>query len=252
MDSLFFASGLTSLGLGAAMTVFALTIVRQNRRREAARVVLLSGLAFPANVPADVAADDNRPFLADEFRREPAIADEPLFQEPQPSGAASRRTMVVGSVFLIVMTGVGSYKWFAGANTRATPAARSVASATTVAVTQSAEAAADPRVELLALDHATTRTAFLVTGRVRNPVGSAPLHDAIAVVHLLDGAGRVLMTVRAPIKRNVLRAGDSSEFSAAAARATNVARYRVEFRGSDGQSVPQIDLRQTRGERNER
>ena len=37
MDSLLFAAGLTSFGLGAAMTVFAWNIVRQNRRREDAR-----------------------------------------------------------------------------------------------------------------------------------------------------------------------------------------------------------------------
>jgi hypothetical protein len=244
MESLMFASGLTSLVLGAAMTLLAWTFVRQNRRREAARAQLLSALAFPGGVPAVVAADDDRLFCADQFQREPAIAGETLFSEPQQSGATSRRTIVLGAIVLMVMTGVGTYRWFAGAKTGAIPAAQPVASATTVTVARPPVAAPDPRVELLALNHTATQTAFVVTGRVRNPVGSLPLRDVIASVHLLDGAGRVLVTVRAPIKGNVLHAGETSDFAATAAKATNVARFRVEFHAKDRQSIPQIDLRQ--------
>ena len=51
MDSLLITTGLTLFALGAAMTWFAWSIVRQNRRREAARVALLSDLAFPDGAP---------------------------------------------------------------------------------------------------------------------------------------------------------------------------------------------------------
>jgi hypothetical protein len=117
---------------------------------------------------------------------------------------------------------------------------------TTVAVTPPpAEVPADPRVELLALNHSITPAAFLVTGRVRNPAGGSPLHEVVAVVHVLDRADRVLMTVRAPVRRTVLNAGEWADFSASASKATNVARYRVEFNARERESIPQIDLRQT-------
>jgi hypothetical protein len=264
MDSLIFAAGLTSFGLGAAMAVFAWNVVRQNRRREAARTALLSGLAFPDGVPdtamsfraaddvvvesaprtSDILAIDD--FRDDEFRSELSLPPETLFSEPEKSGAASRRTIALAAVAVVMMIAIGTYRWFAGpaANAASEPEP-SGASATTVAVTTPVEVAADPRVELLALNHSMTPAAFLVTGRVRNPAGGTPLHDVVAVVHVLDRAGRVLMTVRAPVRRPVLNAGEWADFSAAASKATNVARYRVEFNARERESIPQIDLRQT-------
>ena len=104
MDSLLIATGLTSFGLGAAMTLFAWSIVRENRRREAARVELLSGLAFPDGAPAELALpaidvfrqDDG--IVSDEFPSERTTATERLFREPAKSGAASRRTIALAAV----------------------------------------------------------------------------------------------------------------------------------------------------------
>ena len=251
MDSLLFAGGLTTFGLGAAMTVFAWTVMRRNRRRETARAALLSGLAFPGGMPVD-AVDDALPdtggmFSADQFRRGPSLDSGTsldlgtLFSEPEKSGAASRRTMALAAVGLLMTTVAGTYWWFASSSTSATSEPAPLASTTTVAVTP--PPAAPARIELLALNHAATRAAFVVTGRIRNPVDATPLHDVVAVVYLVDGAGRVLMTVRAPLKRPVLNGGESSEFAAPASRATNVARYRVEFHAKERESLPQIDLR---------
>ena len=262
MDSLLFAAGLTSFGLGAAMTVFAWNIVRQNRRREVARTALLSGLAFPDGVPdagpppsvdevvvemprrpsGIFAVDD---FRGDEFRSEQSLPSEALFSEPEKSGAASRRTVALAAVAVVMTIGIGTYRWFAGTTATAAAEPAPPASATTVAVTTPVEVPADPRVELLALNHSVTPAAFLVTGRVRNPTGGAPLHDVVAVVHVRDRAGRVLMTVRAPVRRAVLNGGEWADFSASASKATNVARYRVEFSARERESIPQIDLRQT-------
>jgi hypothetical protein len=270
MDSVLFATGLISFALGAAMILFAWGVVRQNRRREAARMELLTGLAFPdglPNAPADVAPDAGRfskggdsgvesprrtagifaidEFRADEFPSEQSVPPETLFSEPEKSGAASRRTIALAAVAVVMTIGIGTYRWFAGTTASAAPApAEAAAAATTVAVTPP-EAPADPRVELLALNHSATPAAFLVTGRVRNPAGGAPLHDVVAVVHVLDRADRVLMTVRTPVKRGALNAGEWSDFSASASKATNVARYRVEFNARELQSIPQIDRRQT-------
>jgi hypothetical protein len=266
MDSVLIAAGLISFALGAAMILFAWGVVRQNRRREAARMELLTGLAFPDGVPADAASGAGRSFppsrealrrdldeptythqfRADEFTSEPSLPAETLFSEPEKSGAASRRTIALAAVAVVMTIGIGTYRWFAGTTASAAPAPAEAApaAATTVAVTPP-EAPADPRVELLALDHSVTPAAFLVTGRVRNPAGGAPLHDVVAVVHVLDRTDRVLMTVRTPVKRGALNAGEWSDFSASASRATNVARYRVEFNARERQSIPQIDRRQT-------
>ena len=246
MDSLLFAVGVTTFGLGAAMTVFGWTVMRRNRQRETARAALLSGLAFPGGMPGD-AVDDPRPdtgdiFGADRFRREPELDTATLFSEPEKSGSTSRRTLALAAVGLLMTMVGGTYWWFASSSASATSEPAPPASATTVAVTPP-PAATPARIELLALNHAATRAAFVVTGRVRNPVDAAPLHDVVAVVHLVDGAGRVLMTVRAPLKRPVLNGGDSAEFAAPASKATNVARYRVEFHAKERESLPQIDLR---------
>ena len=262
MDSLLFAAGLTSFGLGAAMTVFAWNIVRQDRRREVARTALLSGLAFPDGVPDagpppsadEVVVEMPRrtsgifavdAFRGDEFRSEQSLPSETLFSEPEKSGAASRRTLALVAVAVVMTIAIGTYRWFAGTTASAATEPAPPASATTVAVTPPVEVPADPRVELLALNHSVTPAAFLVTGRVRNPAGGAPLHDVVAVVHVLDRAGRVLMTVRAPVRRAVLNAGEWADFSASASKATNVARYRVEFNARERESIPQIDRRQT-------
>src|SRR5262245_20307203 len=60
MESFLIAAGVTSFVLGAAMILFAWNIVRHNRRRDAARLELLTGLAFPDGVPAEL----DRPFRA--------------------------------------------------------------------------------------------------------------------------------------------------------------------------------------------
>jgi hypothetical protein len=268
MDSLLFVTGLTTFVLGAALSVFAWSIVRQNRRRESARTELLTGLAFPDGVPDAVtgagrssgAADDGAEpprrvsgilgvdeFRGDEFRAEQPLTAEALFSEPEKSGAASRRTIALAAVAVVMTIAVVTFKMVAGTTASAAEAPEppaSAASATTVSVTQPVDKPADPRVELLTLDHSVTPAAFLVTGRVRNPAGGAPLHDVVAVVHVLDRADRVIVTVRVPVKRAVLNAGEWTDFSASASKATNVARYRVEFNARERTSIPQIDLRQ--------
>lgn len=242
MDSFLIAAGLTTFGVGAAMTVFAWSIVRENRRREAARMELLSGLAFPDGVPvaATAAAFDmmrgNDELVTDEFLSERPAASESLFREPAKSGAASRRTIALAAVCAVMMIGVGTFKLFSTASASPTPAP--AAPATTATVTPPVA-----RVELLALDHATTPAGLVVTGRLRNPVDGASLHDVVAVVDVLDQTGRVLTTARVSIGRGVLNAGESSDFSVAASKVTNVARYRVEFHAREREPVPQIDLR---------
>ena len=311
MDSLLITTGLTSLVLGAAMTWFAWSIVRQNRRREAARVALLSGLAFPDGAPvvspaapgeshraaavrgasetendtgslfpqyfgarkktpgvvfhadelrpglpaADVDLIASRAFASDEFPSESATpieqstpiewtsaieratTTETLFREPEKSGAASRRTIALAGVCVVLAIAVGTYKVVS--TTVAPPAA----GAATAPAPAPPATVPEARVELLALDHASTPAGLVVTGRLRNPADAASLHDVVAVVDVLDQTGRVLTTARASIGRANLNAGESSDFTVATAKTADVARYRVVFHARERQSIPQIDRR---------
>ena len=261
MDSLLITIGLTSFAVAAAMTWFAGNIVRQNRRREAARVTLLSGLAFPDAAPVDSPASDvdliaSRALATDEFLSESeseiatpierttaierATTIETLFLEPEKSGAGSRRLIALAAVCGVLTIAVGTYKVFSGDG--APPASAAV----TVPVPAPAAppvTAPEARVELLALDHASTPAGLVVTGRLRNPADGRSLHDVVAVVDVLDRTGRVLTTARASIGRATLNAGESSDFTVATAKTRDVARYRVVFHARERESVPQIDRR---------
>jgi hypothetical protein len=257
MESGIVAAGLTSLALGGAMTMFGVNAMRQNRRREAARTALLARLAFPGGLGEEAATEP--PIAAgarlrlDEYRAEPAVATDTLFGEPAASGAASRRTtalVAIGVAFAVV---IGAYRWLASGETSppvetsapaatiATPGSDAVASATTVSVPAPVQPA--PRVEILSLSHRVTPAAFVVTGQVRNPAGGAPLTNVVAVVGVMDATGRVLATVRTSLKRSELKAGETSDFSAAAANAIGVAQYRVEFQDSARLVIPHFDRR---------
>ncbi len=270
MDSLLITTGLTLFALGAAMTWFAWSIVRQNRRREAARVALLSGLAFPDDAPvvspaADVDLIASRALASDEFpsesatpiARTSAIARatatertsaierattiEMLFREPEKSGAASRRTIALAGVCVVMGIAVGTYKVVS--TTVAPPAAAAGTAPAPAPAAAPPATAPEARVELLALDHASTPAGLVVTGRLRNPADAASLHDVVAVVDVLDQTGRVLTTARASIGRANLNAGESSDFTVATAKTADVARYRVVFHARERKSVPQIDRR---------
>jgi hypothetical protein len=292
MESFLIAVGVTSFVLGAAMILFAWNVVRQNRRRETARLELLSGLAFPEgapqHLPEDVLPVLDRPFrravtdhldepprttqILDVARHDRAIeefpsehrleaptgsgtlfrceqtmetaaeettATERLFREPEKSGAASRRSIALAAVFVVMTIVVGTYRLFSGPHVAARPAVMTSVEATVPAPVAHQES----RIELLALDQRNTPAGFIVTGRLRNPAGGAALQNVIAVVDVLDRNGRVLTTASAPIKQVVLSAGESADFVVAAADAPNVARYRVEFYVKGGEPIPQIDLR---------
>jgi len=253
MESGIFAVGLMSLALGSVMAVVGWKALRQNRRREIARTTLLSQLAFPDGMPVHAVAgpsiDAGGVFGVDEFRSESSVenvATETLFSEPAPSGTASRRTAALAAIGVTFAIGLGSFWWLAGADlkapeTTASPASDAAASATTVSVPAPVQTA--PRLELLSLTHRITPAAFVVTGQVRNAAGGGPLDDLVAVVEVMDPAGRVLTTVRAPLKRSGLGSGEFSEFSASAAKATNVARYRVEFQDGTRTMIPHFDRR---------
>ena len=254
MESGIFAAGLMSLALGGVLAVLGWKALRQNRRREIARTTLLSQLAFSDGMPVHAVTgpsiDAGGLFGVDEFRSESSVenvATETLFSEPEPSGTASRRTAALAAIGVTCAIVIGSFWWLGGADLKAPPATTAspqsdaAASATTVSVPPPVQTA--PRLELLSLTHRITPAAFVVTGQVRNSAGDGPLDDLVVVVEVMDPAGRVLTTVRAPLKRSGLASGEFSEFSASAAKVTNVGRYRVEFQDGTRTMIPHFDRR---------
>ena len=249
MESGIFAAGLVSLALGAAMSVVGWKALRQNRRREVARTTLLTQMAFPGGLPAPAVTDPpmggGERFGVDEFRSESPIAMDTLFSEPDRSGT-SRRTAALGAIVVTFAIVIGSFWRLSGddstatAATTAPPPSEAGASATEVSVPPTVQPA--PRLELTSLTHRATPAAFVVTGQVRNAASDAPLDDVVAVVEVSDAAGRVLTTVRAHLKRSGV-SSEFSEFSASAAKATTVARYRVEFQDGARTMIPHFDRR---------
>ncbi len=254
MESFLVAGSLTSLALGAAMAAFAWNVIRANQRREAARVELLTSRAFPDDVapPASTtrtaiesfgtdeflsedATDVNRLFSQpEEVSSEQATPVETLFSEPEPSGATARRRNSFAAVAVVVTIVISMYAWLHSVSAPSQPPAVAAAPSTP----------RELRVELLALEHArTSPSTFVVRGRLRNPGDVGPLRDLVAVVEVFDAAGRVLATLRAPLDRTLLDAGESSAFSVTTPDGSDVAKYRVEFQVNGREQIPHVDLR---------
>jgi hypothetical protein len=250
MDTFLVAGSLISLALGAAMALVAWNVIRANQRREAARVQLLSSLAFqdeaplPATTPVltrvaaiDTAGPDEFLSEEDEENEEDPLSTttaDTLFSEPPNSGAAARRRNSFAVVAVAVTMVISMYAWVQSVS----------APSETTAVTVEPSAPRPMRVELLALTHdRKSASTFVVSGRLRNPGDGEPVRDLVAVVEVFDAAGRVLATVRAPLDLPALDPGASSSFSVTAQGVDDVAKYRVEFHGTGDQPIAHVDRR---------
>ena len=236
MEWLLIAAAVASFVLGGAMTWFAWGVIRDNRSREAARVQLLSNLAFPQGPPVAAQLSMADEVSADEFESEESSATAGLFVRSPTTGAGSRRTLALAAVGVVMVAAVTTFAWMHGT---------APVDSTTEAVTDRTPAASrhDLPLELLTLHHSVTSAGFVVSGRLRNPARSEPLHDVVAVVDVYDPDGRVVTTARVPIGSSELGAGESATFSVALPGAPNIARYRVEFQVNGHDPIPHVDLR---------
>jgi hypothetical protein len=97
--------------------------------------------------------------------------------------------------------------------------------------------------ELVSLTHARQNDKLAVSGLVRNPVNGKRVEHLSAVVFLFDRMGTFVTSSRANVDFLNLGAGDESPFVVSLAAPATVSRYRVSFRTDDG-IVPHIDRRQ--------
>ena len=100
--------------------------------------------------------------------------------------------------------------------------------------------------ELVSLTHQRQDNKLAVSGLVRNPVAGKPVEKLSAVVFLFDRTGTFITSSRAHVDFLKLGAGDESPFVVSLDAPATVARYRVSFRTDEG-IVPHIDRRETVG-----
>ena len=254
MDTLLLGITVVSLIVALVMSVTAWRVMRDEKRRSAARIAALSVAAGgdPATQTPELPIVDKQPARAPWNRApfdstayaEPAD-DMPLRVSPPPapdarathaagflgvtaeardSGGRQRGLAIAAFVLFAIMS--GGLVWMMSG-----PEGTSA-----VAVGPNSP------LELVSLSHARQNEKLAVSGLVRNPVSGKPVERLSAVVFLFDRAGTFVTSSRAHVDFLKLAAGDESPFVVSIDAPPTVSRYRVSFRTDDG-VVPHIDRR---------
>jgi hypothetical protein len=214
MDPLLLALAVISLFSAVGFGGFAWHLLREDRRRSAARVAALSA-----------ALDPTAPALPP-----PGVGE--LFA-PTPSAAAHgnpRLKAAVGVAMAILLIVV-----VASANRAGERADSSDAAA------QSISSSARP-LELISMRHARDGDMLTVTGLVRNPRGGRDVTRVTAIVVAFDRSGTFVASGRAALDFTTLQPGDESPFVVSIPSVSEVGRYRVSFR-TDAGVVRHVDRR---------
>lgn len=218
--------GLTALSLSISIILGVLLarVLREERRRSDARVNLLTQIATADDPPIEyrvaVPDFDLRP------EEKTSASASTLFAEHDGPSAWPRR--VLSAAAAVVVVGLLVAGW--NAVDHRAPSAP-----------QAASSAPQP-LELLSLAHSQQADGLTITGLVQNPrtAGSVAKVEATALVFSADGT--LLATGRAPLDFTTLAPGTESPFVIRVA-AKRAARYRVAFRGADGQPLAHVDRR---------
>ncbi|AMY07338.1 hypothetical protein LuPra_00505 [Luteitalea pratensis] len=174
----------------------------------------------------------------DDFGSVDATSPRPagLFGEaPEPQRRSGFAIVMLGALLAALLA--VAYTWFTS-DTPAPAAARATSSAQATA-----PATGGMPLELLSLAHEQHKGALVVRGIVRNPVSGSDRVDVVASVMLLDTAGGVLGSGRAPLRATQLRPGQETAFAVELPSHADVRRYRVTFRAPDGSLVAHADRR---------
>jgi hypothetical protein len=207
-----------ALVTAALFALFAWTVVRDDRRRSAARVAALASTALVDDATSVVVADgrDAAGFMVRDPRA--MVAGHPLVK------VAVGAAMSIALIVFIAMNG--------GHRETREPSAAT----TTAAMPQQ-----DGSLELLSMRYERDGDTLAVTGLVRNG-GGAAARDLTAVVFTFDRAGNFVASGRAPLEFTTLAPGDESPFTVTIPNVSDVGRYRVSFR-TDAGVVRHVDRR---------
>ena len=272
MEFTLIAVTLLSLFLAISMGVVVWRLVREERRRSAARLAALAaelrrgrgaagnegpGAGFePPPPPRAGSSAHPEPARAGAGggprRRGPAAHPEPdLFvPEPPPDSGAAADPLPGGGLFSppveSTSTGRGRLAAFAGAAVvvLAAVAALFLLSEPGAGDGDGEDAAPDggrPPLDLIALDHAAEGPFLDIRGAVRNPPRAPGAERLSVVATAFDAAGTLVATRRAPVEIPSLPPGADSPFTVRLL-AAGVSRYRISFLLDDA-TVPHVDRR---------
>lgn len=223
MDTLLVIVTLVSLGVAVALLVLHGRVIREERRRSAARVEAL--IDASSSAVSDAAGVDVAP--ASRTRELFLEAAEPVSAFPRLALPASFGVIIVGVIL------AGLVMWNHG-RAKAAPVAGT-------AVT--ARLPASIPLELVSLRHERTSDGLSINGLVRNPSSGQRLSDVNVVVFLFAPTGAFVTSVKEPLDFRTLAPGDESPFTISLNGISPIGRYRVSFR-TDDTVVPHVDRRQ--------
>jgi hypothetical protein len=246
---------IVSLTMTITMAVVTWRLLREERRRSAARLAALTkdlersrpmSTAAPVEpfVPRTPAAGAGSPVVPRQAPVRPAFVDLPMRSAVSGQADAIRPA---GHLFVPAQEPSG---W-----ARLVSAMAGAALVLTVAVLgvlllnrHSAETTAGPSspvqplpVELLDLGHERTGDNIAIRGTIRNPAASATAGDLSVVAMAFDGDGAQVATGRSPLEHATLPPGEASSFSVSIP-AHDVSRYRISFLTA-GATLPHVDRR---------
>jgi hypothetical protein len=201
----------------------------------------MAGASAPAARGASIAraAVDTNSRAFDDIGVQPALAQPAggLFGETRDRQRLGGFAVLMLGALAAVLLAVG-YTWFS--SNAPEPAAAAAVDHSARAV---APATGGVPLELVSLAHEQRQGSLIVRGVVRNPVAGSDRRDVVASVMLLDAAGGVLGSGRAPLRERQLRPGQDSPFTVELPSHADVRRYRVTFRAPDGTRVAHADRR---------
>ena len=256
MDILLLGITIVSLVVALVMSLAAWRLMRDDKKRAAARVAALSvAAAEPAlDRPKEIAVPE-KPIVKAPWGRAsfdsaavayatpaPLRTPAPIIPPAEPSvlshasgflgaeeiqreSGGRQKSLAFAAVFLFVVLSGGLVWMMSGPR-----------GTTAVAVGPNSP------LELVSLTHARQNQKLAVSGLVRNPASGKPIEHLSAVVFLFDRMGTFVTSSRANVDFLKLGAGDESPFVVSLDAPASVARYRVSFRTDDG-IVPHIDRR---------
>lgn len=228
MESLLMVVMVLTLVLGVAMLIFAWRVLRRDRTRTDARVSHLRDLATADLGWTGDDADEDEYEMPDADLRYQAA---PLLGAAMAQPSGPRWGSVVVVVMFLMTLGAGSvYALYGGALPLSWPA-------------QFGATQAEP-LELLALSHRRDSDGdFVVTGLVQNPTHGSTTPALMAVAYVFDRDGEYVTAGTATLDVASLTPGDQSPFTIRVSGVSEIGRFRLGFRISEGRVFAHVDRR---------
>jgi hypothetical protein len=260
MDTLLLGITVVSLIAALVMSVTAWRLMRDEKRRSAARIAALSAASFDSIESSEAADSISLRTRANVVAEKPVtkapwtpavmapMAELPWRQAPVETIRHEEPPTTHATGFL----GASSIERVKGGRQRSLAIAAFVLFAflsgglvwmmSGPEGTSAVAVGPNSPLELVSLSHARQREKLAVSGLVRNPLNGKPVERLSAVVFLFDRMGTVVTSSRAHVDFLKLGAGEESPFVVSIDAPATVSRYRVSFRTDDG-VVPHVDRR---------